>query len=340
MISKKVGIPLCIIVGIVLAFLVMFASETWGHDTPEIRNGDETHILTREWKTSYRKDRHWHEDADAGGAGAWDKCIAEAYDEDTDSYGLCEGRVVEEPVPTTRRQSTTSSTPTITTIEESLDNAQDTIPDEVVMPEPVEPEPVNTPVPCTETRVERIFYKGYTLYAPSVLSDGVETLSGLWERNWFTGSTQGAFYVVVDSSWLVYRGDGDVGDIPLRPDIGILVYQETNGTTAGLKGCPVALPMEIELNAGVNLIGFPTVPESIKRPSDLLSDVAIGVIATQRGEFSLVTQVGDTGDDLLTDGQGLIVITTQATTINLDVASAPSVKRKGTLATSWGAMKR
>ena len=146
--------------------------------------------------------------------------------------------------------------------------------------------------------------------------------------------------MVVDAYWLVYRGSGDVGDIPLRPGIGILVYQETNGTVAGLMGCPVESQAQIELQAGLNLIGFPVVPDTIERPSDLLSDSVYGVIVTQTGQFKMVSRVGDDGDETIVNGQGLLVLTSQPTTISLEVARAPQAQRHGTLITTWAAMKQ
>ena len=238
--------------------------------------------------------------------------------------------------PTTRYSSSISTS--TTSVQKSLEEAQESIPEDVVVPEPVAP--IVIPESCAVERVERFFWKGYTLYTPTVLSEGVETISDLWERNWFTGATEGAFYVYLDESFVVYRGEGDVGSILLTPSMGIIVEQVTNGTNAGLFGCPVVSPAQIELDAGLNLIGFPTAPDTIERPSDLLSDIIIDVIVSQKGILKLVARADDPGDEPLTDGQSLIIITTQAVTINLETPAAPRAPRQGTLATSWGAMKR
>ena len=223
-------------------------------------------------------------------------------------------------------------------MQKSLEEAQESIPEDVVVPEPVAP--IVIPESCAVERAEQFFWKGYTLYTPTVLSEGVETISDLWERNWFTGATEGAFYVYLGDSFVVYRGEGDVGSILLTPSMGIIVEQVTNGTNAGLFGCPVVEPAQIELDAGLNLIGFPTAPDTIERPSDLLSDIIIDVIVSQKGILKLVGQADDPGDEPLTDGQALMVTATQAVTINLETPAAPMAPRQGTLATSWGAMKR
>ena len=238
--------------------------------------------------------------------------------------------------PTTRYSSSIFTS--TTSVQKSLEEAQESIPEDVVVPEP--PAPIVIPESCAVERVERFFYKGYTLYAPTVLSEDVETLSDLWERNWFTGATEGAFYVYLGDSFVVYRGEGDIGSILLTPSMGIIVEQVTNGTYAGLAGCPVLSPAQIELDVGLNLIGFPTAPDTIERPSDLLSDIIIEVIVSQKGVLKLVARADDPGDEPLTDGQSLIIITTQAVTINLETPTAPIVRRGGTLATSWGSMKQ
>ena len=362
---------LCVLFVMLIGLLVVVCV-SWGHDTPGIQDGSQTHTLSK-----VRLDgRHWHEDSDGRGASGWQECVAAAYDKETNLYDLQDGQCAEPPPPppsppvkpldqehkpsnrtppvnnckpvngcapvrvAKNPDVPASTTPptTIKTIEKVLDNAQSTISEDVVVPEP------ETPVikieSCVEERVERLFYKGYTLYTPTVLPESVSTIAGLWERNSFTGANGGAFYVVVDTSWLVYRGSGDVGDIPLRPGIGILVYQETNGTLAGLRGCPVTSQVQIELQAGLNLIGFPVVPDTIERPSDLLSDSVHGVIITQTGQFKMVSRVGDDGDEPIVNGQGLLVLTSQPTTISLEPPQAPQAPRHGTLITKWGAMKQ
>ena len=344
-----IGFTICLI--ILLACII----EAWGHDTPKIQDGRDTHTLSQQWPDG-GEDLHWHEDADGRGAGAWDQCVADAYNPETDSYNLPGGRCAEEstpppPVrqpappppsepdpPTIRSQSTTPSATTTTTIEESLGNVQETIPEDVEVPEPEMP--MTEPEMCVEEYVERTFWKNYTLYTPTVLPSGVETLADLWEQYWWVGATEGAFYVYIDGCFLIYRGEGDIGTIPLTPNMGILVNQGRNGTLAGLRGCPVASQPQIELRQGWNLIGFPTAPETFERPSDLLNGSIASVIVSVEGELKLITRADDPGDEPFVNGQGLMVKAMQPTTINLDIASAPSIRRSvGNMTTTWGAMK-
>ena len=230
-------------------------------------------------------------------------------------------------------------TTTTTSIEKSLDDAEDTISEDVVIPEPEIP--IIEPELCIEERVERFFWKGYTLYTPTVLPEGVETLADLWEQYWFTGATGGSFYIYIDGCWLVYRGEGDVGTIPLSPGMGVVVYQVSNGTLAGLTGCPVISQVQVELNAGLNLIGFPIVPDTVERPSDLLvPNIICAVIVSVEGNLKIVGRAGDPGDEPLIDGQGLGVIATEPTILHLETPAAPMAQRSGTLITSWSEMKR
>ena len=71
------------VIGICIVILLAIIIEAWGHDTPRIRNGTQTHTLSKVWSDG---DGHWHEDADGRGAGAWDQCVADAYNPETDSY--------------------------------------------------------------------------------------------------------------------------------------------------------------------------------------------------------------------------------------------------------------
>ena len=99
--------------GVICICIAIFAwiIEAWGHDTPKIRAGTETHTLTKIWMDSGRS-LHWHEDAMVDGAGAWDQCVADAYDPDTDSYNLRGGRCAEESLPSPPPPTTPTPRPT------------------------------------------------------------------------------------------------------------------------------------------------------------------------------------------------------------------------------------
>ena len=352
MISKKVGIPLCIIVGIVLAFLVMFASDTWGHDTPEIRNGDETHILTREWKTSYRKDRHWHEDADAGGAGAWDKCIAEAYDEDTDSYGLCEGRIVEEPEPPPPSRPVRTSTPTSRGTQSGRTSAHRS---QIVAPTLlcdalISRDGLRSSEVCHEWDFRESSFVGIP-----VLPDSVETIDDLWIyfRD-LTGREIDIKFLISGWLWQTYEGYSRLGEIPITPHMGIGVNERTIGfidSPMGIIGNQVqGETVILEKPKGAphryHFVGFPESPANFPTFGDLLvrgvSHVRRRILVDGQLDYQHIYKTSnEDADEMIQPGDAVVMLITREVTLDLSgsVAAAPSIKRKGTLAMSWGAMK-
>ena len=358
-----------ILIAILLAILIMWCADVLAHnDGNPVAHFEPYTTQDPCWTDSCRdaeySNGHGHINRyeDDNGNGRWD-----LGEENSWGYWTCGGYkylfpetdcseppppppppppIIDKPEPPQR-----SDTSDQTVIAESLEEAKETISDEVEVPEIEEQATIETE-PCVEEGVERTFYRGYTLYTPTVLPEGVVTLADLWEAYWWVGANEGAFYVVVDSEWLVYRGSGDVGTLPLSAIGAILVYQ-ANSTLAGLQGCPVTSPAQIELKGGWNLIGFPKVPDLIERPSDLLSDIVCVVIVTQEGQFKKVFRAGDPGDAPLVNGQGLLVLAAEETTVALEVAQAPgaspawrdpdksSVPRPGgqVLTMAWGAIK-
>ena len=359
------GIFLCILIAIVLAVLILWCADVLAHDSDTHKN---IHVWF-EYKHAHYLDGNvndgyfnyqWHTHPNALRM-PWDHSglvTSESYQRAHSSQEVHRASLTPPPPPPPppppRQPSTTtytepSTSTVVTTIEESLDTASDILPEDIEVPEPEDEEQTMVePESCVEELVERVFYRGYTLYTPTVVPEGVETLADLWELYWWTGETGGAFYVVVDSTWLVYRGSGDVGDLPIGALYGIIVHQSTNPTLASLTGCPVEMPAQIQLKAGLNLIGFPKVPASIQRPSDLLSAAVYAVIVVQEDQFKEgvaqqeqfkgVFRAGDPGDELLHDGQGLLVLASEASTISLSVAQAPMAQR--TLTATWGAIKQ
>ena len=64
------------------------------HNTPKIRDGRESHTPSEDWHEDVHArwpEDHWHYSERQ--AGAWDQCVAEVYDETTDSYDFAAMRV-------------------------------------------------------------------------------------------------------------------------------------------------------------------------------------------------------------------------------------------------------
>ena len=101
----RFALVICIFVSLTSAL------SSFGHNTPEVRNGDQIHFTgnpfdkeTENWQNyehwrefiathpdqEYRTD-HWHFDIEDDSIGSWDPCLVDVYNEATDSYGLVEG---------------------------------------------------------------------------------------------------------------------------------------------------------------------------------------------------------------------------------------------------------
>ena len=159
------------------------------------------------------------------------------------------------------------------------------------------------------------------------------------------------FQVFVDERWVSYTGGGrneanpEVGDIPITPHLGILVnFNPKSEESIGLLGTPQQSEV-IDLESGIHLIGLPEVPANFNRASDFLSVDGVEWIKIGYGSPQTIDSEDDPDDQDLEAGQAIQISVTEDVTLDLrglipETAAAPSVRRKGTLATSWGAMKR
>jgi hypothetical protein len=178
------------------------------------------------------------------------------------------------------------------------------------------------------------FQSGLDFHAPKVMPAGVSTIAGLWERYHWVSESGGAFYILHAGIWFAYRGEYEnVGNLPIHPHTALVI--EFNGETFRelIRGCVVADWDSLRLNQGMNLVGLPNQREDYAVPSDFLEDGVSVVIVERNGQFYSIAQIGDAGDEALQAGDAVLLF-------NSIVSAAPSVRRKGTLATSWGAMKR
>ena len=228
-------------------------------------------------------------------------------------------------------------------IVEGLDDARDTVSDDVEVPEPVEPEP--------DAETERFsyqFYGGFNFMGFHSIPD-VTTVAQLWNRWLFLQDS--IIFLHIDGQWLKYSGQPgqDTGDIPITPYMALVIYLEKGATWLGYEGVRSPARNVIELNAGSNLVAFPEVREGYERPSDFLSDTVCAVVRTVQpnkcpdgwcDNFKLIGRAGDPGDVPLVDGDALLMIAAQATTIQLSASAAPMAPRAKTLTTGWGTMKQ
>ena len=185
---------------------------------------------------------------------------------------------------------------------------------------------------------------------PVLPSFGLDTIG--WLHSSFERKLQRKnilFHVFIDGRWLSYKGGGpdetnpEVGDIPITPHLGILVnFKPKSEESIGLLGTPQEGQI-INLEPGIHLIGLPEVPQNYQRASDLVAVDGIEWVRIGYASSIFIRSEDDTDDRELVKGQAVRVSVTEPVTLDLRgtaPAAAPMAPRRGTLATSWGAMKR
>ena len=177
-----------------------------------------------------------------------------------------------------------------------------------------------------------------------VLPIGVKSISDLWEVFVCELEHRGiVFGLVIDGNWTYYRGeDNKIGETTIDAHTGINVnlnsWMSINGEAV--------IGEEIELEKGVHFIGLPEIPLIYKRPSDLLSNkvawVKVRTDKKNNSPYRYIYADGDDGDDLFKIGQGFVIRVVENITLDLrgEVLAAPSIVRKGKLATTWGEIKK
>ena len=246
-----------------------------------------------------------------------------------------------------------------TKIMETLDEVKDRLPDPDEQPAPPDDiSMIDNPVeaiveaaPIELVRHEWTWLKGYNLVSFPVMKEGIETVSDLYQAFYtIFNPPQDIIYVAIDGCWYGYNGqEGQIaGDVQITPYLGVLMLMDWSATIA-MSGVEQIGDGEVELKLGLNVVGLSELPSRYRVPSDFLEVDGIEMVMTTAWDdeeymnnLRLVGRAGDPGDTPLYLGQAVILITSVLLTLDMSepVAAAPSVRRKGTLATSWGAMKR
>ena len=172
-----------------------------------------------------------------------------------------------------------------------------------------------------------------------------ETVGDLHDLfQWYLCQETMLFQVFVDERWVSFSGrdtdDTEVKDIPITPHLGIM---------ANLTGSPRSTGYRqegeiLDLQPGVHLIGLPELPANFQRASDFVAVDGIEWVKVGYS-YKLINSINDSDDQDLRAGQAVRVSVTEPVTLDLrgtivETLAAPSVRRRGTLAMSWGAMKR
>ena len=123
------------------------------------------------------------------------------------------------------------------------------------------------------------------------------------------------------SSYLGPQNKGKPSDRTLTDDLGIIASMKApasvrlRGDALGTNGHSL-----ITLHPGTNLVGVPLKDSRITRVSDLfalegIADNVSVIIVTNNGAFKVVTQMGDTGDNLITGGSAFILTARMGATV-------------------------
>ena len=218
-----------------------------------------------------------------------------------------------------------------------------------------DPEPI-TPVSSVANYVGRYSHEWDFNESPfigfPVMPGYTRTIKRLWNRLLTAvGSPVPIFIQVsVDGNLQIYQGeDNELGQMKVTPHLGVVLsfYRGTARFTGNrVRGEEITLEMNGGGATTEHLIGFPEVPTNFERYSDLLSDELDMVYYRVRIDGKLqsfyIRDADDEGDALIEAGQAVIVRIRNEVTLDLSgsVMAAPMARRIGTLATSWGGLKR
>ena len=333
-----------IIGGIIIAAIIMFAADALSHGEGEcltdavgnvpLSNGGWVKVVDHLEGTDLDGYAHGHRNQYYGKNGKTTKQNTEFYGmEFGDFFANCPTA----PPPTTPSTSTyapSSNRPIV-----SSDYYRS----------PYRPAPVvEIEVQCTEQWLQEFLWQGETMLGLRLLPHGIETISDLWNAYGLSVDKGNKIKVFI-GGWASYDDVTPflqgLANLQLQPNMGFVIEQ-TRGTLINIEGCPVENSQKIWIQEGNNLIGFPEVPDLFELPSDFLSDKVVSVkvqVGTPWGAvYHTINEVGNEGDEPLRAGQAIVLTSTEFHSVNLSepVAAAPSVKRRGTLAMAWGAMKR
>ena len=351
-----------IIGGIIIAAIIMFAADALAHGEGEcltdavgnvpLSNGGWVKVTDHLEGADLDGYKHGHLNQYFGKNGKTTKKTTVFYDiEFGDFFASCPTAPPSPPSTLRTSTPTTSTTPepvrvsTPTSARSSTVSRSSSVSEEVI--EQIVENANNQddmPAPKLDTNyydceTDRAYYAvefqgGLDFHAPKVMPIGVSTIAGLWERYHWVGESDGAFYILHAGIWFAYRGVyKNIGNLPIHPHTALVI--EFNGETFRelIRGCVVADWDSLRLNQGMNLIGLPNQREDYTLPSDFLKDGVFLVIVERNGQFYSIAQTSDTGDEALQAGDALLLF-------NSIVSAAPSVRRRDSLATSWGAIKR
>ena len=273
--------------------------------------------------------------ADGRGAGAWDQCVADAYDPETDSYNLPGGQCAEEstplqpPLPPPLPQTEPPQTPEQTLEQPQEQDTRNSFESQPKVPETEpEPEPPKTnkpdaPEPEAQQQVEK---------------EQAPTPTGFYEFNLELNAGWNLVHIPLELLAIDSRvvANETIGELFLALGVNIMFYYDDNcwiqadENTAVIRksyqgfaifaNVPISktllgLPLQgnLLLQEGMNLVGIPRHSSHLKRVSDLLSfyPKISAILVEDEGTLKSVGRAGDPGDIPITGGQAFGIMSTQ-----------------------------
>ena len=197
-----------------------------------------------------------------------------------------------------------------------------------------ESEPEPEPEPIILEWHEYQLFAGYTLIGfPVQPVENKEVQEIYTDNTFFDSPTEGILIHLpaegADREWYFFNGTGALGlmRVPLSSHFGMIVKLD-EAEMMEMEGVPLEGKRTVSIRKGWNLIGLPELPSLYERPSDFLSDGICVVLITDETGFQSIGRAGDSGDDSLYPGQGLLL---QATAeMRLDLSSSVAACTNGT----------
>ena len=360
-----------IIGGIIIAAIIMFAADALSHGEGEcltdavgnvpLSNGGWVKVVDHLEGSDLDGYKHGHLNQYFGKNGKTTKKTTEFYDiEFGDFFASCPTAPPSPSTPITSTPTTSTtpepvrvSTPTRargSTLLGPSDVSEEVI-EQIVQVQYTAPNPTCDAdfsienIICYNWEItERYQLMGFPVL-PFIWGETIRDLHTLFERRLRIKSFLSQAFV--DGRWVSYHGFGkdeinpEIGDMLITPHLGLMVNLKES---VGFVGYP-QLGEVIDLEPGIHLIGLPEVPLSYPRASDLVGDDGVEWVRLGYERPTFIDSVDDADDQDLRAGQAIRVSVTAPVTLDLrgtivETLAAPSVRRKDTLATSWGAMKR
>ena len=189
------------------------------------------------------------------------------------------------------------------------------------------------------------FDTGWNLFHYSTLRNDVRTVGDVYNRfygvMWWKGFRVQHFDRDIQD-WAEY--DPLAEPIPLKTHTGIRIHHDvdTNGFHTG-KGCPLMNDGQLVLQKGWNVVGFPQPVEGLSVLNALFDHTTVVFLRYEvDGETTEIRYDDDADDIPIEPWRSYMIRVGSNFTLDLSspTPSAPRAHHVGTLATSWGAMKR